>query len=89
MRVSVLGPLVVDGGRASLSRRDRVVLTALAMREGEVVSGEQLADALWGDEVPPSWNKVVQGCIVRLRKAFGPGLDRHGCARVPTRDRIR
>jgi WD40 repeat protein/DNA-binding SARP family transcriptional activator len=48
-----------------------VVLTALAMYANEAVSGERLADALWGDDVPASWNKVVQGCVVRLRKALG------------------
>jgi WD40 repeat protein/DNA-binding SARP family transcriptional activator len=81
VRVSVLGPLVVEDGRVSLSPRDRVVLTALAVHAGEVVSGERLADALWGEHVPTSWAKVVQGCIVRLRKALGPDAidtDAHG-----------
>ena len=57
------------------------MLTALAMHGGRSSAAEQLADALWGDEIPPSWNKVVQGCIVRLRKALGPGsidTDPHG-----------
>mgnify|MGYP006175442187 CR=1 FL=1 len=31
----------------------------------------RLADALWGDVPPPTWNKVVQGCVVRLRKVLG------------------
>ena len=69
----MLGPLQVDASDARLSPRDRVVLTALALQCGEVVSGERLADALWGERVPPSWSKVVQGCVVRLRKALGPG----------------
>ena len=67
------------------------MLTALALHEGEVVSGEQLADALWGDAVPASWNKVVQGCIVRLRKALGPGsidTDPHGYRLVLAPDDI-
>jgi len=71
VRVGVLGPLVVETLDGALGRRDRVVLTALSLQTGEVVSSERLADALWGDEVPESWNKVVQGCIVRLRKALG------------------
>jgi DNA-binding SARP family transcriptional activator len=49
-----------------------VVLTALAVRPREVLSAEQLADVLWTDEPPPSWAKVVQGCVVRLRKVLGP-----------------
>ena len=50
-----------------------MVLGALALRLGEVVSAERLADALWGERPPTSWNKVVQGCVVRLRKLLGPG----------------
>ncbi len=30
-----------------------------------------LADALWGERPPASWPKVVQGCVVRLRKVIG------------------
>ena len=71
VRVSVLGPVVVEPLDRPLSPRDRVVLTALALGSGEPISGERLADALWGDDVPSSWNKVVQGCIVRLRRALG------------------
>src|SRR5689334_16911593 len=69
--VSVLGPLRVDADGGTLGRRDRVVLAALSLRPGEAVSAERLADALWPDGVPASWNKVVQGCVVRLRRALG------------------
>ncbi|HET7276674.1 MAG TPA: BTAD domain-containing putative transcriptional regulator [Dermatophilaceae bacterium] len=72
MRVGVLGPLEVDGGTTRLGPRDRVVLQALAVRPGTVVRPEAIAEALWGEELPASWAKVVQGCIVRLRKALGP-----------------
>jgi len=47
------------------------VLAALALRRGEAVSAEQLADALWGERPSASWAKVVQGCVVRLRKLVG------------------
>jgi hypothetical protein len=69
--ISVLGPLQIDGDTTGLGRRDRVVLAALAVRPGEAVPADQLADALWGDDPPPSWPKLVQGCIVRLRKRLG------------------
>lgn len=68
--MSLLGPLQVDGV-GLLSPRDRVVLSALAVRSGDVLSAEQLADALWGGLPPPSWPKVVQGCVARLRRALG------------------
>ena len=70
-RIALLGPLAIDGGDVSLGPRDRVVLTALATRAGEVVSAEQLADALWGEQPPASWSKVVAGCVSRLRRALG------------------
>ena len=69
--ISVLGPFRVDGDASSLGPRDRVVLEVLALRPGAVVSAERLADALWADVPPPTWNKVVQGCVVRLRKVLG------------------
>lgn len=66
----MLGPVDVDGG-SGLGPRDRVVVAVLALRPGEVVPADRLADALWGEELPASWSKVVQGCIVRIRKALG------------------
>lgn len=71
MSIGVLGPLTVDGDDAGLGPRDRVVLAALTVARGQVLTAEQLADALWGDDPPVSWAKVVQGCVVRLRKVLG------------------
>jgi DNA-binding SARP family transcriptional activator len=73
VRIAVLGPLEVDEGRILLAPRDQLVLEALAARPGETVRAESLADALWGERLPPSWPKVVQGSVSRLRKALGPG----------------
>ena len=73
MGISVLGPLAVDGVSVTLTRRDRIVLAALAMTPGEVLSSDRLADALWPGRPPTTWNKVVQGCVVRLRKLLGTG----------------
>jgi hypothetical protein len=71
MELGVLGPLTVDGLVARMPRRDRVVLAALAAHSGEVVGADRLADALWGARPPASWAKVVQGCVVRLRRVLG------------------
>jgi DNA-binding SARP family transcriptional activator/WD40 repeat protein len=71
MGIAVLGPLQVDGQANGLSPRDRVVLSALVARAGEPITTEALADALWGEELPPTWSKVLQGCVVRLRKQLG------------------
>jgi len=73
MGITVLGPIQVDGQENGISPRDRVVLSALVVRAGEPITTEALADALWGDSLPPSWAKVLQGCVVRLRKLLGSG----------------
>jgi WD40 repeat protein/DNA-binding SARP family transcriptional activator len=69
--IAVLGPVSVDGDAADLGPRDRVVLAALALRPGETVGTERLADALWGERPPATWVKVIQGCVARLRKVLG------------------
>jgi WD40 repeat protein/DNA-binding SARP family transcriptional activator len=69
--IAVLGPVRVED-REALGPRDRVVLAVLALRRGQTASAEHLADALWGEQPPASWAKVIQGCVVRLRKLLGP-----------------
>lgn len=71
VRIGVLGPLQVDERDPRLGTRDRVVLAALALRPGEVLSPEQLADAVWGESPPVTWSKNIQGCVSRLRKLLG------------------
>lgn len=71
--IGVLGPLTVDGDAGALPPRERAVLAALAVRRGEVVNAETLADAWWGERLPATWNKALQGCMVQLRKELGPG----------------
>jgi WD40 repeat protein/DNA-binding SARP family transcriptional activator len=68
-----LGPLRVGDDASALGPRDRVVLAVLALRPGEVVGPDELADALWGEAPPASWTKGVQGCVMRLRKLLGAG----------------
>jgi WD40 repeat protein/DNA-binding SARP family transcriptional activator len=69
--ITVLGPLGLDGVDVRLGRRDRVVLSVLAMQAGQTVTPDRLIDALWGETAPRSAPKVVQGCVMRLRKALG------------------
>ena len=73
MDIAVLGPLEVNGSARRLSHRDRVVLAVLVAAYGRAVSRDTLADALWGGSPPESATKIVQGCVVRLRKLLGQG----------------
>ena len=70
VRIRVLGPMVA-GGRDDLQLRDRAVLGVLVVRAGSWVSMDELADAIWGDRPPTTYKKVVQGCVVRLRRTLG------------------
>ena len=72
MEVRVLGALTLDDDRIPLAPRDRVVLGALMVRLGASLSVESLAEALWGDDLPASWSKVIPGCIMRLRRLIAP-----------------
>jgi DNA-binding SARP family transcriptional activator len=65
MDIDVLGTLRLDAGSVTLAPRERMVLTALAVRVGSVLTIDELADVLWGDAPPVSAPKVVQGCIAR------------------------
>lgn len=70
--ITVLGPVAVGDEGAALSPRDRVVLSVLVARRGREVPAGAIAEALWGEDPPPSWHKVVQGCVARLRRRLGP-----------------
>ncbi len=72
MAIQLLGATRVADSDVTLGPRDRVILSALCVAPGQPVSAEGLADALWGEVPPRTWPKVVQGSIMRLRKALGP-----------------
>jgi len=72
MEVRVLGALTLDDGRIALAPRDRAVMAALTVRLGAALSAASLAAALWGDDPPATWSKVIPGCIMRLRRLIAP-----------------
>ena len=72
--IGLLGPLRVDGGERRT--HDRITLSVLAVRRGNVVAPDEFADALWGERPPSSWPKQVQICVGRLRKVLGAARSR-------------
>ncbi|MFF8869413.1 BTAD domain-containing putative transcriptional regulator [Streptomyces massasporeus] len=81
MRFGLLGPPVLfhgmqEGGRSSgryearavSSPKSRVLLAALLLDAGRVVSVEALKDALWGGEPPVSAQASLHNHIARLRR---------------------
>jgi len=70
----VLGPLRVkrDGKDVAINApKVRSLLLALLLRPNEVVSADQLLDALWGERAPGSARKLVQIYVSQLRAALG------------------
>ncbi|WP_309709133.1 BTAD domain-containing putative transcriptional regulator, partial [Pseudolysinimonas sp.] len=69
MHISVLGPLTVDAGH--IRPRDRVILAALTVRRGAIVSADELAEACWGDDQPGTWWQQVKTAVARIRAVLG------------------
>ena len=69
MGLGVFGPLTVEG--VSLSPRERTVLSALVLRAGRQVTTDELAEAVWGDDLPGTWTKQLQASVGRVRNAIG------------------
>ena len=74
MEFGLLGPLMVriDGVPVPVPQgKQRVLLAALLLNAGRVVSMDDLAEALWGTAPPPSARVTLQNYVRRLRKALG------------------
>lgn len=74
MDFRLLGSLAADEeglDRAPARPKQRALLAALLLRAGEVVSGDDLLDAIWGERPPPSAASALQGHVSALRKLLG------------------
>jgi DNA-binding SARP family transcriptional activator/pimeloyl-ACP methyl ester carboxylesterase len=77
VRISLLGPLTVDGepGEVVLrAAKERTLLATLALRPGVVVGPDALIDALWGDSPPASARKTLQTYVSNVRRELGPEI---------------
>jgi DNA-binding SARP family transcriptional activator/WD40 repeat protein len=73
----VLGPVVAsaDGGDLRLGGpKQRLILAMLLVARGESVSTDALIDGLWGDELPATARKTLQGYVHHLRTEIGDAL---------------
>ena len=72
----ILGTLSVNNRELQLPQQAQVLLGVLLLRVSEVVSVQRLADEIWGDGPPATWQNAVQVYVTRVRKALaGAGVD--------------
>ncbi|HEY3036785.1 MAG TPA: BTAD domain-containing putative transcriptional regulator, partial [Streptosporangiaceae bacterium] len=77
MWLGILGPFCVrqDGAAVPVpAARQRAVLAVLAVRAGQVVSFEELAETVWDGAPPAGARGTLRGYVKRLRQVLGPGL---------------
>jgi YVTN family beta-propeller protein len=85
----VLGPLRVTRGGVAVplgGRQQRAVLARLLLSDGGGLSVEQLADALWGEHVPPGAAATIQTYVFRLRQTLEPDRERGAPGQVVITD---
>lgn len=73
LEVRLLGPVELADGITPVpvgGRRPRVALALLASAAGGVVSGDRLAEAIWGDDAADRARTTLQVHISNLRKAL-------------------
>ena len=72
MRIRLLGPVELCDGRrpVPIGPRARVVLAALAINAGRVVSMHRLIAAVWPDEPPATAVTQIHMCVSALRRAL-------------------
>jgi YVTN family beta-propeller protein len=73
VRISLTEHLAVEANGARLEerrfpgRQGRIVFAYLAAESGRAVPRDELAELLWGDELPATWQKALRVLMTKLR----------------------
>jgi YVTN family beta-propeller protein len=76
MDYRILGPLEVFVGDRPVELsgdKQRALLAILLLHANEPVSADRLIDGIWGEQLPPTALKTLQGYVSRLRRVLGNG----------------
>src|SRR5262249_1352670 len=79
VRVSLTGRLTIETAEGVLDenrlpgRQGRVVLAYLIAEHGRPVPRDELAEALWGDRLPATWEKALAVIVSKLRGRLDEG----------------
>ena len=84
VRICLLGRLVVevDGVGADVARLGdlgRIALAYLILERHRPVARDELADVLWGEDLPSTWTSAMRGVLSRVRSTLA-------AAGLPTED---
>jgi len=75
LRFALLGPLEVRANGSLLpltAAKQKAILASLLLRAGEVVSTDQLIEALWPESPPANALTALQGYVLQLRRLLEP-----------------
>jgi len=75
---SLLGPVRCwrDGVELDIgSPAQRALIGVLLLREGQAVTTDEIVEAVWADDAPPSVNGVLRTYVYRLRRVLSAGAD--------------
>lgn len=78
LRIYICGRIAIEHGSATVleaafpARQGRRLWAYLVLHRRLPVGREELATAIWGDEIPDGWDPTLNGVISRLRAVLKP-----------------
>src|SRR5215208_5714635 len=82
LKVFIAGPVAVEAGGVVMGeerfpgRQGRLLFACLVAEQGRPVPRDELAEALWGDAPPVTWEKALSVLVSKLRGLLDEfGLD--------------
>lgn len=78
LRIAICGPLTISDGaivvreEALPGRLGRRMWAYLVLERRRLVGRDELASALWGDDVPDAWDSSLNAVASRIRSALRP-----------------